>query len=58
MVKTFDVGADVELTAIEMKPGVCGATDFQPTTSESEDYWKRIVPPLLVQFSRSLAESR
>jgi hypothetical protein len=31
LVKTVDAGADLELPAIEMKPGVCGATDFQPT---------------------------
>jgi hypothetical protein len=31
LVKRVDAGADVELAAIEMKPGVCGASDFQPT---------------------------
>jgi hypothetical protein len=31
LVKTVDAGADVELAAIEMNPGVCGASDFQST---------------------------
>jgi hypothetical protein len=31
LVKTVDAAADLELAPIQMKPGVCGATDFQPT---------------------------